>query len=142
ALSSGTLPPERQNFALDVIVRNVRALNVLIHDMFDAVRISTGKMRLDTAEIRIQEIAREALTVIQGTAEGKKLRIATEISEAVPPFIADPNRLRQVFLNLLNNAVKFTAPGGWISLKVFRRGNKVECCVSDSGKGIDPKFLP
>ncbi len=73
ALSSGTLPPERQNFALDAIVRNVRALNVLIHDMFDAVRISSGKMRLDTAEIRIQEVARESTDRNSGNRRGQKV---------------------------------------------------------------------
>jgi signal transduction histidine kinase len=142
ALSSGTLPAERTNLALEGIVRNIRTLDYLIEDMFDAVRISSGKLRLQPSEIRIQEVAREALTVIQHLAEDKKLRIATEISEAVPPFIADPRRLRQVLMNLLNNAVKFTPPGGCVSLKVLKRDHSVECVVSDTGKGIDPKFLP
>jgi signal transduction histidine kinase len=142
ALSSGTLSAERQNFALDVILRNVRALNYLIEDMFDAVRISSGKLRLQCSEIRVQDIAREALTVIQRTVEDKKLSVLTEISEAVPAFVADPHRLRQVLLNLLNNAVKFTPAGGTISLKIVRHDNSVECTISDTGMGIEPRFLP
>jgi signal transduction histidine kinase len=142
ALSSGTLPADRQSLALDGIVRNVRALDYLIEDMFDVVRISSGKLRLQLSRIRIQDVAREALTVIQRTVEDKKLSVSTEISEAIPPFLADPRRLRQVLVNLLNNAVKFTPSGGAISLKVLKKDDCVKCSVSDTGKGIDPQFLP
>jgi len=142
ALSSGTLPADKQNYALEGIVRNVRALNYLIEDLFDAARISTGKLRLEPAEIRIQDVAREALTATQVMIESKKLRISTDISEAIPPFIADGRRLLQVLTNLLNNAVKFTPEGGSVALKVRRNGDNVECAVSDSGKGIERKFLP
>jgi signal transduction histidine kinase len=142
ALSSGTLPPEKQNLALEGIVRNVRALNYLIEDLFDAARISTGKLRLQPAEIRIQEVAHEVLAAIGPAAEARKLRVSTDISGAIPPFIADPRRLRQALTNLLNNAVKFTPEGGSISLKVLKRGESIECTVSDTGKGIEPKFLP
>jgi len=142
ALSSGTLPLDKQTQALDGIVRNVKALNYLIEDLFDAARISSGKLRLQPAETRIQQVAREALATIQHTAEMKKLRISTDISEAVPPFIADSRRLQQVLINLLNNAVKFTPEGGSVSIKIRRRGDFVECIVADSGKGIERKFLP
>jgi signal transduction histidine kinase len=142
ALSSGTLGADKQNLALEGIVRNVRTLNYLIEDLFDAARISSGKLRLQPAEIRIQDVAREALTAIQNTIESKKLRISTDISEAIPAFIADSRRVHQVLLNLLNNAVKFTPSGGSIGLQVRRRGDNVECVVSDTGKGIERKFLP
>jgi len=142
ALSSGSLPTERQNLALEGIIRNVRTLNYLVEDMFDVVRISSGKLRLDLSEVRIQEIAREALMLIESSMESKKLRISTEISEAVPTFFADPRRIRQVLVNLLNNAVKFTPPGGGISLRILKQGNNVDCVVSDTGKGIARKFLP
>ena len=142
ALSSGTLPPEKQNLALDGIVRNVRALNYLIEDLFDAARITTGKLRLQASEIRIQEVAHEVLAAIEPAAQAKKLRVSTDISGAIPPFIADPRRLRQALTNLLNNAVKFTPGGGSISLKVLKHGDSVECTVTDTGKGIEPKFMP
>jgi PAS domain S-box-containing protein len=142
ALSSGTLQAEKQNVAIEGIVRNVRALNYLIDDLFDMVRIASGKLRLQPVEIRMQDVVREALTAIQHTAESKKLRIATDISEATPAFMADPHRLQQVLRNLLNNAVKFTPGGGSIALQVRRRNDSVECIVSDTGKGIERKFLP
>jgi signal transduction histidine kinase/PAS domain-containing protein len=141
-LSSGALPPDKQSLAIEGIVRNARAMNYLIEDLFDVARISSGKLQLNISEMRLQEVVREALTVIQPSAEFKKLRISTDISEAIPPFLADPRRVRQVLINLLNNAVKFTPNGGTIALKVMRRGRTVQFSVSDSGRGIDPKFLP
>jgi signal transduction histidine kinase len=142
ALSSGTLPADKQNHALEGIVRNVRALNYLIEDLFDAARISTGKLRMQPAEVRIQDVAREALIATQVMIESKKLRISTDISEAIPPFMADARRLLQVLTNLLSNAVKFTPAGGSVAVKVRRNGDNVECLVSDTGKGIERKFLP
>jgi signal transduction histidine kinase len=142
ALSSGTLPAEKQNVALEGIVRNIRALNYLVEDLFDAARITSGKLRLELGEIRIQDVAREALAAIQHAVETKKLRISTDISEAIPPFWADAHRLHQVLMNLLNNAVKFTPGGGSIALRVRRCNDNVECIVSDTGKGIERKFLP
>jgi len=142
ALSSGTLPAEKQNVALEGIVRNVRALNYLVEDLFDAARITSGKLRLELGAIRIQDVAREALAAIQHAVESKKLRISTDISEAIPPFTADARRLQQVLMNLLNNAVKFTPGGGSIALRVRRCNDNVECIVSDTGKGIERKFLP
>lgn len=142
ALSSGALPADRQNLAIESIIRNVKALNFLIDDLVDVARISSGKLRLDLAEMRIQEVVREALTAIQQTAENKRLRVSTDISEAIPPFHADSRRVRQVLINILNNAVKFTPSGGSIALKVVKRGYWAECSISDTGKGIESKFLP
>jgi len=142
ALSSGTLPADKQSVAIESIIRNVRAMNYLIDDLFDLARISAGKLHLEFVEMRIQDVVREALTATQQTAERKKLRIATDIAEAIPRFMADPRRVRQVLINLLANAVKFTPGEGSISLKVARRGDHVECTISDTGQGIDPDFLP
>ena len=142
ALSSGTLPADKQNLALERIIRSVRSLNYMVEDLFDAMRISSGKFRLEFTETRIQDVAHEALTAIQHVAENKKLRISTDIAEGIPPFIADPRRLHQVLMNLLNNALKFTPEGGSIALRIQKRDGLVECMVSDTGKGIEHKFLP
>jgi len=142
ALNSGTLSPEKQNLAIEGIARNAKALNSLIEDLFDVARISSGKLRLDLAEVRIQDVARDALAAVQQAAENKKLRTSTDISEGVPALLADSRRIRQVLINLLNNAIKFTPSGGTISLRVARHGEVVECGVSDTGRGILAEFLP
>jgi signal transduction histidine kinase len=142
ALNSGTLPADKQNLAIDAIVRNVRALNYLIDDLFDASRIASGKLRLQPSEIRIQEVARDVMASVQPAVEAKKLRMSTDIEEGIAPFLADARRLRQVLTNLLNNAIKFTPSGGSVSLRIRKHDGSVECLVSDTGKGIEQKFLP
>jgi signal transduction histidine kinase len=142
ALNSGTLPPEKQNLAIEGIARNAKALNSLIEDLFDVARISSGKLHLDFSEVRIQDIVRDALSAVQQAAENKKLRISTDISEAISALLMDPRRIRQVLINLLNNAIKFTPSGGTIGFRVARHGEFVECAVSDTGRGISRDFLP
>jgi signal transduction histidine kinase len=142
ALNSGTLPADKQNLAIDAIVRNVRALNYLIDDLFDVSRMDSGKLRLQPSEFRIQDVARDVLASIQPSVEAKKLRVSTDIEEGIPPFLADARRLRQVLTNLLNNAIKFTPPSGSVSLRIRRHEGSVECTISDTGKGIEQKFLP
>ena len=142
ALNSGTLSTEKQNLAIEGIARNAKALNSLIEDLFDVARISSGKLRLDFSVVRIQDIVRDALAAVQQAAENKKLRISTDISEAVSAVLVDSRRIRQVLINLLNNAIKFTPSGGTISFRLARHGDFVECAVSDTGRGILPDFLP
>jgi len=142
ALNSGTLSPEKENLAIEGIARNAKALSSLIEDLVDVARISSGKLRLDFSEVRIQDVVRDALAAVQQAAENRKLRISTDISEAVGAVLADPRRIRQVLINLLNNAIKFTPSGGTISFRVARHGDFVECVVSDTGRGILPEFLP
>jgi signal transduction histidine kinase len=142
ALNSGTLSPEKQSLAVEGIARNAKALSSLIEDLLDVARISSGKLRLNFGEARIQDLVRDALAAVQQAAENKKLRISTDISEAIPPLMADSRRIRQVLINLLNNAIKFTPSGGTIGFKVVRHGDTVECALSDTGRGILPEFLP
>ncbi|HEY2384237.1 MAG TPA: HAMP domain-containing sensor histidine kinase [Terriglobia bacterium] len=142
ALSSGALSSEKQSVAIEAIIRNVRALNYLIDDLFDTARISSGKLRLEMAEMRIQEVAREALGATEQAAQNKQLRVTTDIAEGIPAFLADSRRIRQVLINLLNNAIKFTPEGGVITLKIRSRADSVECIITDTGRGIQSSFLP
>jgi two-component sensor histidine kinase len=142
ALRSGIIPRDKQTSAIEGIARNARVLNALIEDLLDVARISSGRFHLDPEQMRIQDIINEVLTSVQQAAESKKLRIALDIPEAIPSLLADPQRIRQVLLNLLNNAVKFTPSGGTIGVRVARHGGFVTCVISDSGQGIAPDFLP
>lgn len=142
ALNSRTLSAEKQSIAIEAIIRNVRALNYLIDDLFDTARISSGKLRLELAEMRIQEVAREALGATEQAAQNKQLRVTTDIAEGIPAFPGDSRRIRQVLINLLSNAIKFTPEGGVITLKIRGRAKAVECVIMDTGRGIESSFLP
>jgi signal transduction histidine kinase/CheY-like chemotaxis protein len=126
---------------LAVIERNSRAQVKLIEDILDVSRIISGKLRLELRPIDLDGILRAAVEVIRPAAEAKgvSLRAAGSPGAVV---LGDPDRLQQVLWNLLSNGVKFTPSGGQIDIAVDRVGRNVRITVLDSGKGIDPDFLP
>jgi len=87
-------------------------------------------------------VVRTSVESVLPTAEAKGVAVATDLGADVGVVWADPNRLRQVVWNLLNNAVKFTPAGGRVDVGLWRRGREVEIRVADTGQGIDPAFLP
>ena len=126
---------------LAVIERNSRAQVKLIEDILDVSRIISGKLRLELRATDLDVVLRAAVEVIRPAAEAKgvSLRAAGTPGAVV---LGDPDRLQQVLWNLLSNAVKFTPAGGQIDVAVDRVGRNVRVTVLDSGKGIDPDFLP
>jgi len=79
---------------------------------------------------------------VRPTLEAKGLTLRTHIDPAMPAFSGDPDRLQQVVWNLLSNAVKFTPAGGSVDIALRRRDTDVEIEVTDTGRGIEPEFLP
>jgi signal transduction histidine kinase len=131
----GTASPELQ-FARDIIDRQVRQMSRLIDDLMNVSRINEGKIELKRERVSLA-------TVIQGAVETSRSLIdecGHALTVALPsePIIldADLTRLTQVFLNLLNNAAKFSEKGGRIDLKAERQGNEVVVSVTDTGIGI------
>jgi signal transduction histidine kinase/ActR/RegA family two-component response regulator len=126
---------------LAVIERNSRAQVKLIEDILDVSRIISGKLRLELRPIDLEGVLRAAVEVIRPAADAKgvALRIAGNVGAMV---LGDPDRLQQVLWNLLSNAVKFTPAGGEVDVAIERVGRSVRVMVIDSGKGIDPDFLP
>jgi len=84
---------------------------------------------------------RAAVDVIRPSADAKRIAVSVAVAD-VHLILADPGRLQQMFWNLLTNAVKFTPEGGHIGIAVSQRGSNVAIEVRDSGRGIDPVFLP
>ena len=141
-LRAGHIPPERLQDVLAIVDRNAMALSRLVSDVLDTSAIVTGKARLRVGECQLDEVLREALEAIRPPAEAKRLRVSVEGADAPIRMQCDNDRLRQVFWNVLNNAVKFTPEGGWIAVRVIRSRTSVEIAVQDSGRGIAASFLP
>jgi signal transduction histidine kinase len=129
---------------LEVIERNARSQAKLIEDLLDVSRITTGKMRLNVRPTEIGKIVLAAADVVRPAAEAKQIKVDCRLdSDAAQSVItADPDRLQQVFWNLLSNAAKFTPAGGRITCELTRGAEDVVLHVTDTGTGIDPKFLP
>ena len=125
-----------------MIQRNVELESRLIDDLLDLTRISRGRMELRLRVVDAARVLAQALDIVSIDLDAKGLTVHHDLEEGCYVH-ADPARLQQVFWNLLNNSVKFTAPGGTVSVSCRRDGvEHVVAEVSDTGTGIDDALLP
>ena len=140
-MSMKPMKPEEQARAIAAIERNAHAQTRLIDDLLDVSRAISGKLRLDTRTINLEEVVRSAIDTVRPAIAAKGLQLETTYDPGVPPISADPDRLQQIVWNLLSNAIKFTPDGGAIRVSVARAGAFAELTVSDTGTGIPADFL-
>jgi signal transduction histidine kinase len=126
--------------AADAILASARAQSQLVEDLLDLSRITTGKLRLQTEVIDIAEVVERAVQTIVPAAAAKRITINVEAASA--HVAGDHDRIQQVLWNLLSNAVKFTPDGGRVDVTAEVKGSRVVISVSDTGRGIEPQFLP
>ena len=141
-LRTGKVDEARTRHALEAIERNTRLQVQLIEDLLDVSRIISGKLRLDLAPVDLGAIIASAAEAVRGTAVAKGVTLISPPFQTLPPIAADAGRLHQVLWNLLSNAIKFTAKGGRVELQLAQIGSTMEIRVADTGRGIDPAFLP
>ncbi|HUR32465.1 MAG TPA: MASE1 domain-containing protein [Vicinamibacterales bacterium] len=142
-LLDGTLDGSSSRRALEVIDRNAHLQVQLVADILDVSRIITGGLRLDLRPVDVAAVIGAALDAVRPAADAKRVRLRPRLLATGRLLQADPQRLQQVFWNLLANAVKFTAPGGTVTIDLLdAAGQCVQIKVQDDGAGIDPAFLP
>ncbi|HKS23954.1 MAG TPA: response regulator [Thermoanaerobaculia bacterium] len=124
----------------DAILVSARAQAQLVEDLLDLSRITTGKLQLRTAAIELAEVVEGAVQTVVPAVAAKQITLDKHIANAT--VTGDRNRLQQVVWNLLSNAVKFTPDGGRIAIRLERVGTRAVVSVADSGRGIEPGFLP
>lgn len=126
----------------DSIRRNAVTQARLIRDLLDLSRLRSGKISLNNETVSLAMAVNNAVETVRADADAKNITILV-VADGEPLFIeGDPVRLEQIVWNLLNNAVKFTPPGGTISLRLDEKDNQVFLSVQDTGRGIEPSFLP
>ncbi|MCC5597939.1 AAA family ATPase [Nostoc favosum] len=128
--------------ALETIERNAKLQTQLIEDLLDVSRILQGKLNLNFSPINLISVIEAAIETVRLSAQAKSIEIQTIIESSVGPVLGDANRLQQVFWNILSNAIKFTPTGGEVKIKLEQIDSQVQICVTDTGKGIAPEFLP
>jgi PAS domain S-box-containing protein len=141
-LERGSRSPADLGEGLATISRNARAQTQIIEDLLDMSRIVSGKLRLDVQRTDLAAIVRAAVETVRPAADAKSLRLQAVLDPLAGPVSGDPNRLQQVFWNLLTNAVKFTPKGGRVQVLLERVNSHLEASVIDTGEGIKPEFLP
>ena len=129
--------------AIEIIERNAKAQAALIEDLLDISRIAQGKLDLTWHAVQIPAIVAAAVDTIRPSAEAKGLTLVPSLTlDPTVTVRGDPVRLQQVVWNLLANAVKFTPAGGRIEIGTEHDDTHVLVRVTDTGRGIDPSFLP
>jgi PAS domain S-box-containing protein len=127
---------------LTVIERNARSQAQIIEDLLDMSSIISGKVRLDVQRLDLASIVEATVETVRPAALAKGIRLQVVLDPLAGPVRGDPNRLQQVFWNLLTNAMKFTQKDGRVAITLARVNSHLEVEVSDNGEGIDPAFLP
>ena len=140
-LRRGEVPPDRIQYALEVIERNTTAQVRLIEDILDVSRIVSGKLRLQMRIVDLARVVHAAIEMVRPAAADRNITLSAGVPGSVT-VRGDAQRLQQVVTNLLSNAVKFTPSGGRVELGLHVRDSTAVLEVADSGAGIDPQFLP
>jgi two-component system sensor histidine kinase/response regulator len=138
------LPPDKQKNYLKVIQDNGNKLLELINDLLNFSQLSAGKAVLDIKQFSLKYLCNHVLEIIKTEAEIKEINLILEmkITEKEHYFYADYDRVQQILLYLLKNALKFTPEQGAITLRLWKEGSQVIFQVEDTGIGIPAQKIP
>lgn len=110
-----------------------------VNEILDIAKLESGKMELDIGEVSLADLIHELEGTITALASQGELKVTFDVPRDLPPVRGDRTRLRQIVLNLVSNAVKYTPAGGRVTLAVSQQRGRVEVSVSDTGVGIPKK---
>ncbi|WP_026369612.1 sensor histidine kinase [Kallotenue papyrolyticum] len=133
--------PALRDIALHTIERETQRMARLVRELLELHRLETAdELALRPTDVVL--VAEEAIAQVILLAEARGLDLGFETDAHLPPVLAEPDRLKQVFLNLLDNALKYCRPGDRILVTLRREQQGVRCTVRDSGPGIPAADLP
>ena len=137
----GLRDPETAAEFVRVIHRHAERLRALIEDLLDLAAVEQGEARIDLAPVALRDVATQAEAVARPAAAGKRHTLTLDVPGDLPRVLADRDRLGQVLINLLDNAVKFTPEGGRIEVSARPSSGRVVLSVKDNGVGIPPEDI-
>jgi sigma-B regulation protein RsbU (phosphoserine phosphatase) len=141
---AGPLSAEQAD-CLRTALKSVAQLQAMIHDLLEATRAESGKMRIEPRCIAIGEVVAQAIAMMKPAAEQHQITLAQVVDPEIPLVYADPDRILEVFIHLIDNGIKFTPAGGSIEVKATMLEtdpSAVYISVTDTGKGISREALP
>jgi signal transduction histidine kinase/CheY-like chemotaxis protein len=136
------LPDTRMLKAVERIERQARHQAILIDDLLDINRFRYGKLQLKRESLDLREPVQHALETMQGDVAAKHLKLQAQLPGRPLMASADRTRVAQILINLLTNAIKFTPPGGTISVELKAQEKFAVLSVTDTGLGFDPRLTP
>ena len=133
-------PTEEQKEGLEIVLRNAKNLLALISDVLDLSKIEAGKLTITPEVFEIGDVLKDAIATIEPLLSDKPVRLTMEIEPDMPGVFSDPARIKQIVLNLLSNAAKFTDAGQIRVTAKTPDGNAVSVAVEDTGPGIPSDY--
>lgn len=141
-LQSDNLAEEMKQQALEKIDKNLRIQTKLVEELLDFSQIITGKNDLNSKLVEISGVFEQAVAAVAEQADEKEINIEKKNTLNGQKVLGDSEHLKKAFGNVLRNAVKFTSKNGTIFTEIKEREDTIEMKIRDSGRGINPKFLP
>jgi signal transduction histidine kinase len=138
---AGPVAPDQSDH-LKTVLKSVNQLHAMIRDLLEATRAESGKMRIEPRCVSLRELIQQSVKMLRPTADGKKIGLEIGLDQRLPLVNADPGRVLEVLINLVDNAIKFTPAEGSVMVKacmVEADPGYVYISVSDTGRGIGPE---
>lgn len=139
--SGGSLAPRQREFVQN-IQRGAKRMENLLKDLLDFAQIDAGTFRLKLEETDFKKVANEILDSLRPLAAESGIKLEFSLPQESCSFRLDPMRIGQVLTNLLNNAIKFTPPGGNVCLRAGVEGDHLLCEIQDTGEGMRSEDIP
>ena len=141
-VGAGELNQQQIQF-MEIISSNIDRLSVLVNDLLDVSRIEAGQESLTFEELYLEGLAQEVVeeNILRSQEDSKPMTIEMNIKVNLPPVYGNPDRIRQVIANLVDNAYNYTPENGNIEIRMHAHGDKVQVDVQDNGLGIFPEDL-
>ena len=127
---------------IEIIGRHVERLENIVLDLLELARLESRQLQEKGEPVSIPSLIESAVDAVSDLAGNKALTMETELTEDEIEILGDRRHLEQAVVNLLENAIKYTAPGGRVRIGGAVRENKVEISIADTGGGISPEHLP
>lgn len=133
---------EKQKYYIDRAYNSSDRLIKMVNDMLNISRIESGRLTLDVRAVELDEVALEVVGEVLPRAEELGVEVVIEPHSKLPQVLADPDKIKEVFFNLIGNSLKFTPKDGKISIAFSQKDDMIETQVTDTGSGIDADDLP
>jgi PAS domain S-box-containing protein len=139
---AGELNKEQREYQ-QIVLKNIRQLQSMIDDLLEVTRLETGKLTVELERVSVMIAVTDTFNTLKGSARAKGVTLSYDLPPNLPSVHADPTRLRQILIILLDNAIKFTPEGGSVTVKALVQQQDTRLLlleVSDTGCGINSEI--